>query len=124
MAFGEKTGARYVVIHELDESAASRANAELRTRAEAKGVKLPATARSARSLREWRTLLAEKDGKLVNPATKRMQTIPLEHFADADPDRTWLQIGFAGGFVPYSSYTVHGETLIVHGQASTDSLEA
>jgi hypothetical protein len=123
VASGDKTGARYVVIHELDESAASRANAELRARAEAKGMKLPSAAQSARSLREWRTLLAEKDGKLVDPTTKRRRTIPLESFEDAHPDRTWLQIGFAGGLLPYTSYTVHGEAMIVHGQAAAARLE-
>ena len=87
-------------------------------------MQLPETARSARSLREWRTLLAAKDGKLVDPTTKRMRTIPLESFADAHPDRTWLQIGFAGGLLPYSSYTVHGGAMIVRGQAAAARLEA
>jgi len=117
MASRNKVKAQYVVIHRLDASEASQANAQTRARAEAKGVKLPAAAASARTLREWRELLAARDGKLEDPVSGQMRTIPLGSFADADPDRTWLQIGFGSGLLPYASYTIDGEAMIVRGRA-------
>jgi hypothetical protein len=118
-----KTKARYVVIHQADAAEAARLNAESRARAAALGKTLPAAARPFRTLREWRRVLAKTGGGLHDPLTGKQRAVPLTALAGADPDGTWLRIGFATGHAPYASYTVHGDVLLVP-VASTAAQEA
>ncbi len=103
----------YIVIHQADAAEAARQNADARANALAKGKQLPADARPYRTLREWRKLLATTGGGLHDPLTKKHRAIPLASLAGADPDKTWLRIGFGGGHIPFEKYAVHGDVLLV-----------